>query len=559
MVTGLTSQAGRYVRTLRHLRPAQWLGRLWNLRPQRIDMRIEPFELRRPDRAAVFVDWREAQIRGDHYVNQNLSAALDAPDFWAGVGKPRLWQYQLHYHDFLNCRPAPTAVQAQALLATWLTAQPPGARPGWEPYPLSRRLLNWAKWLGRGGTLPAPLARALVVQSRALRARLEYHLMGNHLLANGIALAAVGIVLDGAEGSRAARRGAGLILGQLPEQTLADGCNFELSPMYHLILLEDLLDLLELDAAFGGRLAPAVRDLIHDVAGRMSAFLPRISHDDETFGLFNDAAAGECAAPGRLWRQAVRQRVVDGPFDPPADTLPQLEFTRASGFGRARGAGWTLLLDAGAIGPDYIPGHAHCDMLSFELSDAAGVLITDTGTSTYEVCPRRQHERGTAAHNTVAVDGLEQSEVWGGFRVGRRARILQARHDQTWLQAAHDGFRSRRLVHERRFDFGADSIRIEDGLAGGEGTARLHLRPGLTCEVAGTAVQVLDAGRRRLTIEFESTTLVAAPAIEAYEFAAGFNRLESGWCLTVTFRDRLVTHLRPAAAPTPTRTEETMA
>ena len=46
----------------------------------------------------------------------------------------------------------------------------------------------------------------------------------------------------------------------------------------------------------------------------------------------------------------------------------------------------------------------------------------DSGTSTYERDSERLRQRGTAAHNTVQLGGVDSSEVWSGFRVGRRAR-----------------------------------------------------------------------------------------------------------------------------------------
>ena len=79
------------------------------------------------------------------------------------------------------------------------------------------------------------------------------------------------------------------------------------------------------------------------------------------------------------------------------------------------------LLDVAPVGPDYLPGHAHADTLSFELSLFGQRVLVNSGTSQYEAGPERSRQRGTAAHNTVIVDGHDSSEVWAGFRVARRA------------------------------------------------------------------------------------------------------------------------------------------
>ena len=80
------------------------------------------------------------------------------------------------------------------------------------------------------------------------------------------------------------------------------------------------------------------------------------------------------------------------------------------------------LIDAAPIGPDYIPGHAHADTLSFELSIRGRRILVNGGTSTYQNNLQRHKERSTQSHNTVEVNGRNSSEVWGAFRVARRAK-----------------------------------------------------------------------------------------------------------------------------------------
>ena len=80
-----------------------------------------------------------------------------------------------------------------------------------------------------------------------------------------------------------------------------------------------------------------------------------------------------------------------------------------------------LLIDVAPIGPDYLPGHAHADTLSYELSLYGKRVLVNSGTSRYGSGPKRDWERSTAAHNTVEVDGQSSSETWSGFRVARRA------------------------------------------------------------------------------------------------------------------------------------------
>ena len=144
-----------------------------------------------------------------------------------------------------------------------------------------------------------------------------------------------------------------------------------------------------------------------------------------------------------------------------------------------------LILDAGPVGPDYLPGHAHADTLSYELSLFGRRVIVNSGTSCYGTSPERQRQRGTAAHNTVVVDGEDSSEIWDGFRVARRARPLNLRWgeavDGGWVECAHNGYQRLpgRVTHWRRWALNPTSLRLEDRLEGRyqEAVARLHFHP----------------------------------------------------------------------------------
>ncbi|MEZ5565056.1 MAG: heparinase II/III-family protein [Gammaproteobacteria bacterium] len=85
-------------------------------------------------------------------------------------------------------------------------------------------------------------------------------------------------------------------------------------------------------------------------------------------------------------------------------------------------------------------------------------VIVDSGTD-YEAGPLRHYLRSTAAHNTVRIDGEEQSEIWGAFRVARRARpravtLGEWSGGQLRFEGEHDGYRrlAGRPVHRRTVD-----------------------------------------------------------------------------------------------------------
>lgn len=106
----------------------------------------------------------------------------------------------------------------------------------------------------------------------------------------------------------------------------------------------------------------------------------------------------------------------------------------SSGYMVASNNGAKVIFDAANVGPNYIPGHAHADTLSFELSIGVERVFVNTGISRYGSDHKRLQERSTAAHNTVEIDGLNSSQVWSGFRVAKRNKIKTIR---TWGEILH--------------------------------------------------------------------------------------------------------------------------
>ena len=82
------------------------------------------------------------------------------------------------------------------------------------------------------------------MQLRWLNKNIEYKILGNHLIANGKALFIGGNFYTSKEALKWQEKGKKIIINQLKEQILNDGGHFERSPMYHCIILEDILELL---------------------------------------------------------------------------------------------------------------------------------------------------------------------------------------------------------------------------------------------------------------------------------------------------------------------------
>ena len=405
-----------YLRTVQRLKPVQMVNRF----------------TRRLPRAPRFPK-PAARARAGYWVEP---VAYEPAPLMAAS---RLRDYTVHYH------PRPEA----ELVERWIRENPAGRGAGWEPYPLSRRIVNWIKWVMGGGLATRGVSESLAAQADYLSRTVEHHLLANHLFANAKALVFAGCFFEGeawlGEGLRLLKR-------EIPEQILADGGHFERSPMYHSLIFEDVLDLVNLGRAYPGLLPDW-----SGAAARMSGWLKQMVHPDGQIAFFNDSALGVAPEPRLLFDYAARLGI--GPVN-----VQLVE----SGYIRLENGATVVLFDAGPIGPDYQPGHAHADTLSFELSHGERRVLVNSGISTYEDNADRHAQRGTAAHNTVRVDGQDQSEVWAAFRVARRARPLNVTTDhRTFAEASHDGYDRLKdpVIHTRRLDLGERQLTITDTLS----------------------------------------------------------------------------------------------
>jgi uncharacterized heparinase superfamily protein len=488
----------------------------------------------------------------------NREHSLPAQGGWNDAKLDKLWLYNLHYFDDLNARDADERnAWHQALLQRWLQENPPASGNGWEPYPASLRIVNWVKWVAAGNAAPPGMAQSLATQARWLSKRLEWHLLGNHLFANAKALVFVGLFFEGDEASAWLAKGLKIIAPELPEQVLSDGGNFERSPMYHAIFLEDVLDLVNAAQRWPGLIPDAQVSTWRETSVRMLGWLKNMTHPDGEIALFNDSAFGIAPSLAELHSYAHRLGItlviadsIHNPVQPKAWmpdqvrhdngdlTAPSLVHFPDSGYVRLEQDNAVGLMDLAPIGPDYLPGHAHADTLSFELSVFDQRVVVNGGTSRYGIGPERLRERGTAAHSTVQVAGLDSSEVWGGFRVARRAYPfdLQILDEPGKLQVAcsHDGYTrlSGSPVHRREWVMERGSLRVADAVRGGThvALARHILHPGVQIAADGENTWQLTLPKGQ---SLRVKVLAGRARLEPASYAPEFGIVLSTQCLAV--------------------------
>lgn len=531
----------QYFHTLRHLRPVQIYGHLrFRIRRPKPDLGPAP-----PLRARSG-HWHDPPRRhpslysptGFRFLNE--AHEIDFPQTWNQSEWGKLWLYNLHYFDDLNAQNAYQRHEwHRVLIDRWIRENPPTQGNGWEPYPISLRIVNWIKWALGGNELVDLWIRSLAIQTRYLSKRIELHLLGNHLFANAKALVFAGLFFQGSEADRWLGKGLRLLSDEVPEQVLADGGHFERSPMYHSIILQDLLDLINLAGVYPDALpgqCRSIREEWKDTVQRMRRWMKALCHPDRQIALFNDAAFEIAPLPQEL--DAYAERLGLGSIE---ETDEAVTYLRDSGYIRVHKGAALALLDVGEIGPDHLPAHAHADTLSFELSLFGRRCLVDSGTSCYGLSRERSRQRSTPAHNTVVVNGKDSSEMWGGFRVARRARPFGLELDNTGgvlkVKCAHDGYRRLpgKPVHWRQWLFQGRELVVHDTIEGSfeEAATRFHFHPAVALEERdfGRSVTVRLLNGHRLRCEVTDGIANLQPST----YHPRFGVTEPNRCLEVKF------------------------
>lgn len=481
----------RLYHTLKYLRPTQLfffiLRRKFRPKPVRFTgmVSLNPsFQLQPPLNSADPYQ----QPFGFFFLNQFKQFFCDQMD-WRPSDMQRLWCYNLHYFNFLRDEHRDQQ-EKKCLLQDWIKKNPQGTEPGWEPFTISLRMVNWIFFLHNYPHFQDKNSlSSLYTQALWLEKNDERHILANHYFENLKALLFAGVFFSGNDARRWRQKGVNGIGKQLIEQNLADGGHFEKTPQYHGLMLQNYLDLYNLVCSNLDRFDPNIIKKIRHYCKKSLTFYRTIVFPDQTIPLFNDSAFGVSPLLNDL--NIYFKRLSKGP--PPVNqrAAALIALIPSGLFGYRRETDM-FIITAADIGPRYQPGHTHCHMLSYELMLSGQRVVVDSGVCEYAPGAMRQYVRSTQAHNTVAVDGAQQSEVWAEFRMARRAKILQARIEKqnghVRFYGGYKGFHSVkgdiRHYREVRLELDPDAriqtLHITDTIYG-HGTHKLenfiHLHP----------------------------------------------------------------------------------
>lgn len=423
-----------FFNTIKYLKPSQVLYRLTN-RVRRELYKFKILRIKTPSGVIVtekfdflvpILDFnRDYLSRFDierimnnefNFININHKILLNTA--WNDNSLQHLWRYNLHYFEYLykvgfhhfNDDKNPKYYEKyKESVVNWIDNNPCPYGDGWHPYTISLRITNWISTYGifideinNDISFRDQIVESLYTQYSYLQKNLEKDVLGNHYFENIKALI-IGSIFFVEEHVKS--KFIKELLEQLNEQILEDGMHFELTPMYHKIILEDLIKITVWlkNESVNAKLTEYIKKMI-DV---MYSF-------EEGFGktpAFNDSADGISKSYVCLLETCKQE----------FDLIPKyIDSFEDSGYYIIKNNQYKLIFDCGEICPSYLPAHGHCDALSYELSIGGCPILVNSGTYQYEDGEWRNYFRKTKAHNTVMVDDREQSQFWGSFRVANR-------------------------------------------------------------------------------------------------------------------------------------------
>ena len=151
-------------------------------------------------------------------------------------------------------------------------------------------------------------------------------------------------------------------------------------------------------------------------------------------------------------------------------------------------------------------------------------------------------KEATKSHNTVTVENKNQSDVWGAFRVGKRAKVTHMKFDENICIAKHDGYLKIKGDHKREFNYNENEIIIEDSFTKNNDCiceANFHFH---------NTVKILEINDNMIKISgglifnfYSSNNLKIN--VTNYELAQGFNKTIKAKKISILFNQLLKTKI----------------
>jgi len=513
----------RYYHTLRHLKWIQIRYQVWYRLRQYLGSSKEYDNV---FQKGHLISWSTEIYTKDSLVKGsfnflNREATFEKSIDWNFTNEGKLWTYNLNYFDFLHQENID--VNQGLKLMHDFSLNYKSLIDGKESYPTSLRIINWIKFFFQHSIQDSKFDEIIGKDTNRLRHNLEYHLLANHLLENAFALFFAAVYFHDRNLYDFAKK---LLLEQLDEQILNDGAHYELSVMYHQLMIYRVLDCIQL-VRKSNWVEDNIENQLLSKVELMLSWLDKMTFSNGDIPLFNDAAKGINPTSRELKNYAKHLNIKINDIS-----------LKESGYRKLSSNIIECFFDVGDLQPSYQPGHSHADTFTFICNINSEPFIVDVGTSTYEKNNRREYERSTRAHNTIEINGTNSSDVWSGFRVGKRAKVKVIEENESSVIASHDGYKP--IIHNRKWVINNNTIEINDDLSHPIiGVAYIHFHPDVTILKKEKENIVTNRG----SILFKGSSSIS---IDEFHYAETWNETHKAIVLIVTFKKNLSTIIQAA-------------
>jgi hypothetical protein len=517
----------KYFQTIKHLKPIQLYGRVLFILKRKIGLFGKPSRSILTDAKAFKEKLTVSEEKPLELSFLNKKVSFEISDIPWNARKntdneqkiEKLWQYNLNYFDYLfDGQIDSFSPLAEYLILDWIEKNSKTTTESWEPYPISKRIVNWCRWLEQHPCLQETtrlcIMNSLVSQCKRLFIDLEFHNQANHLLENLKALfITANFTYFNLEDYKELvekwlQTATENLLIEINEQFFEDGGHYERSPMYHKEMMEGVEEILASIKTYSPqkhvsfaegkeKLLDELKELCQTKLPAMKQWLAIMTHPDGKVAQFNDCAKIKGETPVQL------------ESDRPAST-----FLPESGYFVRIWPDAYFALSCKEPTPAYQPGHTHCDIFSYELSLGKLRTVIDTGCGSYQNPEIRKNCRKSASHNIPLIELSEQSQIWGSFRMGQRAVIekFDWSSERSSLQLAMRDYLGQRYTREVIFE--EKSIRFRDRMYDrkitGTFCSYIHLSPevsllpgidqNMNFTIGQTEFQIKTAARTRFEI-----------------------------------------------------------
>ncbi|NNF49166.1 MAG: alginate lyase family protein [Woeseiaceae bacterium] len=527
-------------------RPAAWDERLVTAAERTLDDRLSYFDLEDQFLGAP-IEWQRDWSSGKA-AELRLSHLTDYRDF-ADAGDCKLvWEPNRHHQLVVLARAwritgkRRYARKVVDLALDWIEQNPFGYGMNWKSgLELGVRLINWV-WaidLIRDAEVCSndewsKLLRCVYLLIWDTRRRYSQGSSANNHLVGEVAgvYVACRYFRDFPRADAWSAEAADILERELFLQSFADGCTREHAFGYQFFVLQFYSLCLVAGSRSGAPLSPEFGARLH----AMYRFMADVCRDTGSQPEFGDADDGYVLDLGDHPRAEAAPLIAVGAalFDDatlaaPSETAWWL-FGEEAGAGSSpepartsgayRESGYFVLrstaadvptrvfFDCAELGFGSIAAHGHADCLSFSMAVNGREILVDPGTYDYYTYPKwRDYFRSTRAHNTVSIDGEDQSEMLGSFLWGRRANATlldwQDGERSVTVTAEHDGytFLDDPVVHRRSLTLDKETggVDILDTLACAgrhEALVCFHVAPGCDVTDDGGEVLITRGGER---------------------------------------------------------------